>query len=1131
MTDFFREKHVPEKIACNLKFLNNLQPEWNRHVTTVHQTKDLYQVDYTQLYDFLKFNQAKVNEIRAERLAKAHDPLALMAHSQTLYNYPVFHQDHPSHITYMQHPPPNNNYNPQPSFNQNYMQQPMPNPEDISDPTTAINMTLVLMAKAFKINYSTPTNNNQRISSNPHNKQIAQPGMNIRQDRQIHMIGGHGGNRVVHNVVQNLRVHNVGNQNGLIVDPGIAHQNANYNGNGNVVAARAEGNVNRNNGNQIMCYNYRGLGHYARNCTVRPMRRGVAYLQLLIAQKEKAGIQLQAEEFDLMVAVGDIDVIEDVNANYEEQYIELLEPILEPYQVQQNDNNVISDASSVEQSGGTHDPPVVYDSNGSSSIRVDNTSKTRRPQPMSNTKNDRVPYASKNLYGILAIWNDKAEVVCAMCKQCLITANHDVCVLTYVNDINSRDTKQSASVSKYAKQKKHKLNVKKPKKVGSKERLASPTPSEPRICRRWSPTRRLFDSSGKISRPRKSNYQFDCSNGDNACISNPHEPSSKRFPNSTSSLGSVDLLKGNRTTNLYTINLYEMASASPICLIAPATFTKSLLWHQQLSHFNFDTINDLAKNDLVTGLPKFKYHKEHLCPSCEKGKGKKASHPPKPIPNSKKRLHLLHMDLCGPMRVENINGKRYVLVIVDDYSSYTWVYFLKSKDEAPEVIKTFLKKNIVLLQAPVIFVRTDNGAEFKNHVLKEYFNSVGISHQALAVRTPQQNRVMERRNRTLVEAARTIIRALCYPNNDREDLGKPSAKAMAFEQCSSKPRIQGMTSGKISSGLDLTYAFGQPSAATRTSPAAQSHQWTKDHPLEQVIGEPSRPVLTRNQLRTNGDMCMYALTVSTMEPSNVKQAMTDPAWIDSMQEELLQFKRLDHDEENTIIRNKTHLVVRGYRQEEGINFEDSFAPVAKEGKKALYGLKQAPRAWYDELSKFLLQNHFFKGTIDPTLFLRCFNDDILVPLRNIDDGGNDFFLGLQVNQPPCAIFINQSNYVLEILKKYGLETCDLIGTPIEINDKLDLDKNGTLVDAMKYRSMIGALMYLTSSRPDIVHATCICARYQAKPTEKHLKEVKRIFRYLRGTINIGEKLVSWSSKKQDCTSLSTAEAEYVSLSA
>nr|GEW91743.1 ribonuclease H-like domain-containing protein [Tanacetum cinerariifolium] len=123
-------------------------------------------------------------------------------------------------------------------------------------------------------------------------------------------------------------------------------------------------------------------------------------------------------------------------------------------------------------------------------------------------------------------------------------------------------------------------------------------------------------------------------------------------------LEGVDLLKGDRSTNLYTINLHEMASASPICLMARASSTKSWLWHQRLSHLNFDTINDLARNDLVAGLPKFKYHKEHLCPSCEQGKSKRASHPPKPVPNSRKGLHLLHMDLCGPMRIGSINGKR-----------------------------------------------------------------------------------------------------------------------------------------------------------------------------------------------------------------------------------------------------------------------------------------------------------------------------------------------------------------------------------------------------------------------------------------------------------------------------------------
>nr|GFB15738.1 hypothetical protein [Tanacetum cinerariifolium] len=498
--------------------------------------------------------------------------------------------------------------------------------------------------------------------------------------------------------------------------------------------------------------------------------------------------------------------------------------------------------------------------------------------------------------------------------------------------------------------------------------------------------------------------------------------------------------------------------------------------------------------------------------------------------------------------------------------------------------------------------------------------------------------------------------------------------AMAFELRSSKLGLQSMTSGQISSGLDLTYApstittqqptegeldllfeamyddyigdtaptptnssshatnipitlqdvdelnpnamvdgnmFVNPFANSSTSVAESSSsqnvnpsnmhtfyqpyphefQWTKDHPLEQVIGEPSRPVLTRNQLRSDGDMCMYTLTVSTMEPKNVKEDMIDPAWIDSMQEELFQFKRLD-----------SRLVVRGYRQEEGIDFEESFTPVARMEATRIFLAYAAHKSFsvfqMDVKIAFLhgslkedVYNHLFKGTIDPTLFIRRFHDNILVVQVYVDDiifgstnpkyiqlfsdlmksrfemsmmGEMTFFLGLQVNQSPCGIFINQSKYMLEILKKYGKESCDPVGTPVEIKDKLDLDQNGTPVDATIYRSMISALMYLTSSRPDIVNATCLCARYQAKPTEKHLKEVKRIFRYLRGTVNtglwytkdsgfeltgfsdadyagckdtfkstfggaqfLGEKLVSWSSKKQDCMVLSTAEAEYV----
>nr|GFA24931.1 hypothetical protein [Tanacetum cinerariifolium] len=269
-----------------------------------------------------------------------------MANSNNPYAFLVPHQD-------------------QPSYKQNYMQQPIPNPEDITDPTTTMNMALALMAKAFKLNYSTPTNNNQRISSNPRNRKIAQPGMNMGQDTQMQMVGSNGENQFKQYAGQN---------NGLIGVPG----NVNQTWNDNLVAAHAEGNAVDHNGNQIRCYNCRGVGYFARNCTVRPRRRDAAYLQtqLLIAQKEDAGIQLQTKEFDLMAAAADLDTdkapvydsdgsaevydYENCSDNeifnmftQEEQYTELLEPIPEQHQVPQNENGVISEVTSMEQSGET----------------------------------------------------------------------------------------------------------------------------------------------------------------------------------------------------------------------------------------------------------------------------------------------------------------------------------------------------------------------------------------------------------------------------------------------------------------------------------------------------------------------------------------------------------------------------------------------------------------------------------------------------------------------------------------------------------------------------------------------------------------------------------------------------------
>ncbi|GKE66349.1 retrovirus-related pol polyprotein from transposon TNT 1-94 [Tanacetum coccineum] len=261
-------------------------------------------------------------------------------------------------------------------------------------------------------------------------------------------------------------------------------------------------------------------------------------------------------------------------------------------------------------------------------------------------------------------------------------------------------------------------------------------------------------------------------------------------------LEGVDLLTGSRGTNLYTLSLEYMMKSSPICLLSKASKTKSWLLHRRLSHLNFGTINDLAKQDFVRGLSKLKYAKDYLCHACSLGKSKKHTHRPKSKDSIQDKLYLLHMDLCGPMRIESINGKKYILVIVDDYSRFTWVKFLRSKDETPELIIKFLKQVQVRLNRIIRNIRTDNGIEFVNQTLKTYYEDVGISHQILVARTSQQNDVVKRRYQTLVEPARTmlifskaplylkpdlkyfhIFGALCYRTNDSEDLGKLKPKA------------------------------------------------------------------------------------------------------------------------------------------------------------------------------------------------------------------------------------------------------------------------------------------------------------------------------------------------------------------
>nr|GEY58966.1 putative ribonuclease H-like domain-containing protein [Tanacetum cinerariifolium] len=222
-------------------------------------------------------------------------------------------------------------------------------------------------------------------------------------------------------------------------------------------------------------------------------------------------------------------------------------------------------------------------------------------------------------------------------------------------------------------------------------------------------------------------------------------------------LDGVDLLTGSRGNNLYTLCIQDMMASSPICLLSKASKTKSWLWHRRMSHLNFGAINHLARQGLVRGIPKLKFEKDHLCFACVMGKSTRKTHKPKSEDTNQEKLYLIHMDLCRPMRVESVNRKKYILVIVDDYSRFTWVKFLRSNDETLDFIIKFLKMIQVRLKVPVRRICTDNGTEFVNHMLRDYYKEVGISHETSVARSSQQNGVVKRCNRTLIEAARTML--------------------------------------------------------------------------------------------------------------------------------------------------------------------------------------------------------------------------------------------------------------------------------------------------------------------------------------------------------------------------------------
>ncbi|GJR50184.1 retrovirus-related pol polyprotein from transposon TNT 1-94 [Tanacetum coccineum] len=621
---------------------------------------------------------------------------------------------------------------------------------------------------------------------------------------------------------------------------------------------------------------------------------------------------------------------------------------------------------------------------------------------------------------------------------------------------------------------------------------------------------------------------------------------------------------------------------------------------------NHTFAKDVSK-ELVRNLPKLKFD-QHFCDACKMGKQAHASHKAKNIVSTTRCLELLHMDLFGPSAVRSYGGNRYTLVIVDDYSRYTWTRFLKNKTEAFDQFKIFSRKIQNQLGCSIVSIRTDHGREFDNEVqFGEFCNANGITHNFSAPRTPQSNGVVEKKNRTLQEMSRTMLNEQSLPQKfwcNVVDTSYTFSTEFSLDPFSENTLrtlkskayiILKKHTRKVEESLNVT--FNKTPIPSKTSPLVDDDldeeeaikvtekknlesdivdetleideivniKESRNHPLENVIGNLNQRTL-RSQAQNQSNFFCF---ISTIEPKNVNEALGDKSWIVAMQEELNQFIANDVwelvpqprnmtiigtkwvfrnklDENGVVSRNKARLVAQGYNQQEGIDYDETYAPVARlesirillayacaldfklfqmdvksaflngfineevyvaqppgfidfekldhvyKLKKALYGLKQAPKAWYDRLKAFLIKHEYKIGMVDNTLFTKKKSPNLIIFEMSMM-GELNFFLGLQIKQMEDDIFFNQSKYIKEMLKKFGLEDSKPMKTPMSFDTKLMKDEECESIDSTKYRGMIGSLLYLTESRPDIMFSVCLCARFQEAPKTSHLEAVKRIF--------------------------------------
>ncbi|GJX59588.1 zinc finger, CCHC-type containing protein [Tanacetum coccineum] len=773
------------------------------------------------------------------------------------------------------------------------------------------------------------------------------------------------------------------------------------------------------------------------------------------------------------------------------------------------------------------------------------------------------------------------------------------------------------------------------------------------------------------------------------------------------------LMKVERSKNrLYSIKLQIEA---PICLLANVD-NQAWLWHARLGHLNFDDINKMTRKGLVEGIPRIN-HARQICNACLLGKQSRTPFPNQAKFRSKNPLDLVYGDLCGPISPATHSGKKFIFLLVDDRTRFMWAYFLTSKDQAFSTFKEFRQQIEMEMRMKLRMLRTDRGGEYTSNEFTKYCKENGIARQLTAPYLPQQNGVVERRNRTVLSTTRNMIKAMKLPltfwaeavrhaiyilnrvstraldwNKDEEDTSTQDTFWTSFVVEGVDNENATPVNIEINDNIDNTYQEQDP-ICDPNSPIAPS-TYTYNPYLEEE--EEATTSLTKNSgnifdhvpVRGFKDLAeIYQNTqevetetllfTEEEEPRNYKEASTDKKWIEAMEIELDSINKNNtwtlttlppdqkaiglkwvfktkRDAEGKIIKYKARLVAKGYVQEQGIDFDEVFAPVARietvrlilalaahhgwqvhhldvksaflhgdlkeevyvtqpegfvqqgnSGKvykltKALYGLRQAPRAWNVKLDQTLKSLDFKKCNLEQAVYTKRSKTSTLIMkdkfemrrLRLIgyylgievqrwrrdpqsanrwkkkfkmsDLGLLAYYLGIEVTQTGGEITIKQTGYINKILKETSMTDSNDTKIPMDPGTKLVKAEDGNSVDATYYRSLIGSLRYLLHTRPDLSYSVGLLSRFMQDPKDHHLKAVKQVIRYIKGTkehgiiykkeggckitgysdssygINtdqgkgttgivfyFGESPITWCTQKQPTVALSSCESEFM----